>query len=88
VPFPRGSAHGVCSLRCQDQMDMIAHEAVGPYLNTGLAQLLRKHIAVNLLISILEENCLATISALAHMTRKTGDDHARKASHAGKLSLT
>jgi hypothetical protein len=69
-------------------MDMIGHEAVGPYLNTGLARLLRKHIAVNLLISILEENCLATISALGHMVRKTRDDHAGKASHAGKLSPT
>jgi hypothetical protein len=56
-------------------MDMIRHEAVGPYLNTGLARLFRKHVAINLLIPILEENCLATISALSHVVRKTRDDH-------------
>jgi hypothetical protein len=84
VRFPQGPAHAVCSLRCQDQMDMIRREAVCPYLNTGLARLLRKHIAVNLLIPILEENCLATISALGHMVRKTRDDHAGQATHAAK----
>jgi hypothetical protein len=36
---------------------------------------LPKHVAVKLLISILEENCLATISALGHVVRKTRDDH-------------
>jgi hypothetical protein len=36
------------------------------------------------LISILEENCLATIFALGHVVRKTRDDHAGEPTHAGK----
>src|SRR5271156_2172286 len=88
VRFPQGTAHAVCFLGHQNQVDMIGHEAVGPYLYTGLARLFGKHIAINLVISILEENCLPTISALRHMVRKTRDDHAGKACHPAKLART
>ena len=66
-------------------MDMTRHEAVGPHLHAELACLLRKQIAINLLISLFEENRLATISALGHVVRKTRDDHAGEATHAAKF---
>jgi hypothetical protein len=84
--FSQSPAHALGSLRRQNQMDMIGHKAVSPYLHSKLAELLRKHVAINLLISIIEENGLATISALGHMVRETRDDHARKATHAGKIA--
>jgi hypothetical protein len=86
--FSQGPAHAVCSLWRQNQMDMIGHKAVRPRLHTKLAQLLREHVAINLLISILKENCFATISALGQVVRQTRDDHARKATHAGKIPRT
>jgi hypothetical protein len=84
VRFPQGPAHAVFPVRCQNQMDMIRHEAVSPHLHTELACLLGKQITINLLISIFEEDCLATISALGHVVRKTRDDHAGEATHAAK----
>jgi hypothetical protein len=43
---------------------------------------------VKLLISILEENCRATISALGHVVRKARDDHSGEPTHAGKIPRT
>jgi hypothetical protein len=40
------------------------------------------------LIPILEEDCLATNSALGHVVRKTRDDHADEPTHPGKISRT
>jgi hypothetical protein len=40
---------------------------------------------MKLLISILEENCLATISALDHVVRKARDDHSGEPTHARKI---
>src|ERR1700733_2891849 len=69
-------------------MDMTGHKTIGPHLHSELAQLLCKHVGVKLLISILEEDCLATISALGHVVRKTRDDHAGEPTHAGKIPRT
>lgn len=69
-------------------MEMIGHKTIGPHLHTELVQLLRKHVAIKLVISILEENCLATISALRHVVRKPRDDHAGEPTHAGKITRT
>jgi hypothetical protein len=41
---------------------------------------------INPLISILEEDRLATISALGHALRKTRNDHAGESTRAGKIS--
>src|ERR1700720_815959 len=69
-------------------MDMIGHKTIGPHLHPELAKLLPKHVAVKLLISILEENCLATISALGHVVRKARDDHSGEPTPAGKIPRT
>jgi hypothetical protein len=74
--FPEAAAHAVCRLRRQHQMHMIWHEAVRPYLDPLFAQLLRKHVAINLLIIVLEEDRFAAIPALSHVMRKVRDDHA------------
>jgi hypothetical protein len=69
-------------------MDMIGHKTIGPHLHTELAQLLPKCVAVKLLICILEEDCLTTISALGHVVRKARDDLSGKPTHAGKTPRT
>jgi hypothetical protein len=46
--------------------------------------LFRKLIARNLLISIFEEDSVATIAALGHVVRETRNNHAGEALHAGK----
>ncbi len=69
-------------------MDMIGHKTIGPHLHPEPAQLLPKHVAVKLLISILEENCLATISALGYVVRKARDDHSDEPTHAGEIPPT
>jgi len=57
---------------------MVGHQAVLPYLHPGLAGLFRQEIAINLLVSILEEDGLAPVAALGDMMRQTRDDQARK----------
>jgi hypothetical protein len=69
-------------------MDMIGHKTIGPHVYPELAQLLPKHVAVKQLISIPEENCLATISALGHVVRKARDDHSGEPTHARKIPRT
>jgi len=82
--FSQGPAHEVRPLRVQNQMHVVGHKAVAHTSTLDLRDLLRKHIAINLVIPILEENDLPAIATLGHMVRETRDDHAGRARHAGK----
>jgi hypothetical protein len=58
-------------------MDMIGLRQQAHIATLNLHTCSAKHVAINLVISILEEDCLATNSALGHVVRKTRNDHAR-----------
>jgi hypothetical protein len=60
--------------------------ASGSKPNLRLARLLPKQIAVNLLITVPEENRFSTIATLRHVVRETGYHHARQTRHERKLT--
>lgn len=61
--------------RRQDQMHVIGHKAVRPYLYPRLRHLLGEDIEIDLLITVLEEDGFAPVAARGDMMRTTwGDD--------------
>jgi len=71
----------VCRLRNEDQVDGVGHTAVGPARHAGATRLLGKEVAIDLLISVLEEDRLTRIAPLGHVVRETGNHDVGEAGH-------
>ena len=67
-------------------MKMVGQEAIGPASNTRRLAALRQDIAVKAVVVIGEEYPPASVAALRHMMRQTGNDEAGQAGHAVMLS--
>jgi len=65
-----------------DDVNMIGHQAIGPYLDMPTPGLLGEKIAVDLLVTVLEEDRFAAIATLGDVVRRVADDNAAQASHA------
>ena len=66
----------------EGQRIVVGHQAVGPNGHVRLAHLFAEQVAVDILIAILEEDRLATVSPCGDVVRTIRDDDAGKASHA------
>ncbi len=66
-------AHGfsppICLVRSQTEMNVVGHEAIGPYLDPGLVSLFGQEIAVDFVVTVFEENGLSPIAAEGDVVR-------------------
>ena len=81
-------AQAIGLLRNQDQMDVVGHQAIGPYFHARLAGLLGQEIAIDLVVPVLEEDRFTPVPTLGDVMGETGNDHASQARHDGNVSRT
>jgi hypothetical protein len=62
-------------------VDVIEHQAIGPYGHVVFAHLFGEQIAIDALIDVFEEDRLAAIAARRHVMRMSGNHDARQACH-------
>ena len=68
--------------RCQNQMDVVRHQAPPPDLHLGRAAGRRQQAAVKRIVIIAEEGSRSPVATLRHVVRKAGYNDAGDASHA------
>jgi hypothetical protein len=68
--FADGEPDPDCVARGQDQVDVVRHQAVGPDLHVPSPGLFGQEIAIDLLISILEEDRLTPVAPLGDVVRQ------------------
>ena len=68
-------------VRHQHEVDVVGHQAIGPYLDRGLAAALGQEIAIEGVVGRFEEDLLAPIAALRHMMGNAGNNNAANARH-------
>ena len=69
-----GSRKPLLRTRDRNQMDMIGHQAVGPYLHPAFLTPLGHQFHIGRIIFIAKERLLPTISTLGYMMRQTRND--------------
>ena len=70
-------------LRGQDQMDVVRHQAIGPYRDPFAPAGLMQKIAIERVIVVAEEHFFAPIAALGHVMRQIGNDKPADARNGG-----
>ena len=78
-------AQAVCIAWNRDDVNVIGHQAVRPYLNAVSTCGLGQQIKIQRIIAFFKKRLLSPIAPLCHMMRDTGKNHARKTCHANKL---
>ncbi len=76
------AAEAVGLLWPENQVHVVWHQTVAPYLDTGFARLLHQKITIDLLVAVLEEKGLTTVPTLRHVVGKAGDHHTGQWRHA------
>lgn len=67
-------------------MDMIGHQAIGPYLDMRPTRRFSEQVEIEGVVALFEERLLAAVTALRHMMRDARQDQAREASHDDRIS--
>lgn len=81
VDVAKGPAEAIFVRRYCNDVDVIGHQAIRPdrHLRTGCR--FGEEIEVQFVVTVLEEGPLASISALGHVVRDTGEHETRAAGH-------
>lgn len=82
----QGQAQAVPGLRAEDQVNVVGHQTPGPDGDRMSAHLLGQHVAVDVLVAVLEKDRLAPVAPRGHMMRKAGNDDAGEARHGGDIA--
>lgn len=72
----------------QNQVDMVGHQAPGPYLDASLACLLRQQTAVDVLIAVLKKDRLTPVATLCDVVGRMRNDNACEARHASMVDTS
>lgn len=83
VSLPQAPRQALRGPRDEDQVDMVRHEAVRPTLEPKPFALGFELMEIGPVISLSEEDGLATVAALGDMVRQAWDRHACKSGHLG-----
>ena len=67
--------------RCDDQVHMVGHQAVGPHLHPRRPRRLGQQVEVELVVAVLKERWLTPIPTLGDVMRDAGDHDAGEAGH-------
>jgi hypothetical protein len=62
-------------------MNMIGHETVRPYLDSGVARLLSQQIPIDLLVAVLKKDRLPTVLTLRNVMGKASNSRTRQSCH-------
>jgi len=81
VRLADGPPEGIGLRRHEDQLNVVRHQALSPYLDASLERLLGQQIAVDLLAAFLEEDGFAPVATLRDVVRKTRNHNVRQSSH-------
>src|SRR5438093_10570979 len=69
-----------------NDVHVIWHQAVAPYLATCLFGGFGEDVTIEGIVAVAEEGLLTAITALGHMMRDTGNDEARQTSHGARVT--
>ncbi len=81
VNLTDGAREGIVSVRANDQVDMVPHQAVGPELEPVPLSDAGKEAKIVLAVDGRDEDVAAAVSAMGHMVRQARDDDSRSAWH-------
>ena len=77
----QGLAQGIGGPGDADEMDVVAHQAIGPDGESELGRAFAEHVKVAAVVRVLIEDRLAVIGELEHMMGISGGDGAGDAAH-------
>ena len=72
--------------RDRDQVDVIGHQAVAPYLHSPFAAPFGHEFHVSRIVSIIEERLLTAVTALGYVVRHSRNDQSRQPCHPTSLA--
>ena len=84
VRLTHGQTECICLSGNENQVNMVRHQAVGPYLHFVPGRLRGKKIEIDGLIAFLKEDRLSSVTALGDMMRPTRNNDSGKPSHAAQ----
>jgi len=82
------AAESVGGLRHRDQMDVVGHQAVGPYLDPAAIAPVAHQADIGLVVLVGKERAQAAVAPLRHMVREPRSHYARQPWHAASLAWT
>ena len=71
VQGPEHALQTIVAVGHRDQVDVIAHQAVGEHLHPMLAAILPQRVQIRIAVLIGEEHRFAPVAALGHVVRYT-----------------
>jgi hypothetical protein len=85
VRAPHDASQGTGAVGHGDQVDVIAHQAVGPDAQVVAFRVAAEQVEIELAIQVSCENVLAGVAALGHLMRQAGDDNPRDSRHSKEV---
>ena len=70
----------------QNQVNMVGHQAIGPYGDAEFLAGLSEQIAIKPIVVVAKEHALAPIASLRDVMRRTGNDNASETRHQGRIA--
>ena len=68
-------------LWAEDQMNVVGHQTIGPYLDLCFACLFGEHVAIDILVAIFKEDRFAAVAPRGDMVRAAWSDDAWQSGH-------
>ncbi len=81
VQVSQGTPQTVFVYGHQNEVHVVGHEAVGPYLGAGTGAAVCQQVSIEGIVPLFEKSPLSTIAPLGDVMGKAGDDHSSKPSH-------
>ena len=76
------AAQRVLVARNDDKVNVVGHQAIGPYLKLLLREIVGHRLSIGKTIRVVYENITASIPALRCMMRQSRNHHSRQPAHA------